>query len=236
MQRLSGCSLGPGIAGVGVVVRVRTRSMPCELSLYFSCCLCCSVNTGLHCLQCEYDGEPMLPQRDSVIFLLWLRNPLLEVTAAWAEATGQAVPDDGLYLEDAAAYPQHVSSPHVAATSAAADRVARGGGGSGSYATPGGHGRGYGRMSGTKSKAEADKMPIPNVSGILAYSRNRRRSSGTSVGNVPPDDYRRFEVLMDAIGQVGSCPCCRCGFGWGGGTANALMCCRGGAHWEATCH
>jgi hypothetical protein len=96
------------------------------------CPQCDSVNVDLHCVYCESMGEAMLPQRDSVVFLLWLRNPILEVTAAWDIATGARLPEAAVYATPQSALHHHQqysgvgvpSSRRIASTSATADRIA----------------------------------------------------------------------------------------------------------------
>lgn len=83
---------------------------------YWPCPQCDNINTGLHCVYCEYAGEPLLPQRDSVVFLLWLRNPVLELSSAWDLVLDPGVAADVEPVE-AAPYPYPGAAP------ASSDRV-----------------------------------------------------------------------------------------------------------------
>jgi hypothetical protein len=73
----------------------------------------------LHCVYCSHAGETLLPQRDSVVFLLWLRNPVLELTSGWDLVVDAGVAADTAPVE------------HLPPQPLAAGPVGGGGGGAG---------------------------------------------------------------------------------------------------------
>jgi hypothetical protein len=135
----------------------------------------------MFCTRCADVNEVMVPQRDSIIFLLWLRNPILEVTTAWDLATSGAAaePEEGAGPTPATAggaAPLSTSEATrvlLAGAGAGAASVSRGTGDKGKGRT--GAGAGAGAGAGSRS---SESMPAVNDERRFEVRKRGKRGGG----------------------------------------------------------